>query len=248
MPEPQRPSPTDPQDAGLRTATVPGMARSGGRDWTLDNAETLHAQHPRSFFIPSAERRRELRSDDFVQLIFLVLGDKPGAPGGERMWLTNISRLDQGRYIGTLTNKPAAIQDLAIGEEIEFGPEHVISVQDLDAIPRHWVAFAARRLVQDETLVPRYVYQDPADLNRPPTRDGRRASGWGLLVGDETEDQLNDASQVVTPSLGWLAERYPAFGALVGSGAQGREFVWSDEDQRYVDLGPYTDPDSDPPT
>lgn len=219
------------------------MARRSGRDWTLDNAEVLHARHPKSFFIPSPERRRHLRSDDFVRLIFLVGGDKPEGPSGERMWLTNIRSQDGGRYIGTLTNQPVAIEDLAQGDEIEFGPENVIAVEDPDAIPDHLVAFAARRLIEDETLIPGYVYHDPADLNLRPSRSGRRASGWGLLVGDETDEQLSDSSQVLMPSLGWLAERYPSFGELVRSGVSGREFVWNAAEGRYVDVGPYRDPD-----
>jgi hypothetical protein len=59
------------------------MARGSGRDWWLDNAESLHRQHPRSFFIPTAERRHALRQDDMVRLIFRVHGGAPGGPAGE---------------------------------------------------------------------------------------------------------------------------------------------------------------------
>ena len=213
------------------------MARSSGSDWSLDNAEKLHEQHPRSFFIPSAQRRQDLRPDDMVRLVFLVHGDEPDTVSGERMWLCDLRRHDDGRYVGTLTNTPVAIQDLAAGDEVAFGPEHVIAVEDPGAIPDRLIAFAARRLVEDDALVPRYVYHDPADLERGETRDGRRASGWNLMVGDETDEELNDPASLLMPSLGWLAERYPAFGELVRTGQPGRQYEWVDD--RYLDVGEY---------
>jgi hypothetical protein len=213
------------------------MARSNGSDWSLDNAETLHRQHPRSFFIPSEERRHDLRRDDEVRLVFLVHREESDLPSGERMWLDDIRRQPDGRYVGTLKNSPVAIQDLAAGDEVAFGPEHVIAVEDPDAIPDMLIAFAARRLIEDDSLVPRYVYHDPADLERGETRDGRRASGWNLMVGDETDEELNDPNALLMPSLGWLTERYPAFGQLVRTGRPGRQYEWVDD--RYLDIGAY---------
>ncbi len=215
------------------------MARTDGRDWILDNAESLHEMNPRSFFIPSADRRHNLRPDDMVRLRFLVRGDRqPGSPPGERMWLADIARGPSGRYIGTLTNQPALIEDLAQGDEIEFGPEHVIAVLNPDAVPDNLTAYAARRLIQDDTLVPRSVFHDSGEAQRPAIQ-GMRSSGWFLLVGDETREQLADVDQFRVPSLGWLAERYPAFGDLVASGASGRRYEWDQASGRYVDIGAY---------
>jgi hypothetical protein len=213
------------------------MARDAGRDWALDDSGTLDDGSP------PEQRRRDLRHEDFVRLVFLNLNEEsgnppeePGGPIAERMWLTDITRLDTGRYVGVLTNRPTAIEDLAMGDEVEFGPEHVVAVYDADAIPANLTAFAARRLVEDATLVPGYVYHDPADLDLP-ERDGQKASGWSLLVGDETDEDVNDPANVLTPSLAWLAARYPSFGTLVRSGVEGREFIWNAEQERYVDLG-----------
>ena len=217
------------------------MARAGGRDWTLDNAEVLNREHPRSFFIPTAERRRSLRPDDWIRLVFLVHDREPGAPSGERMWLTDIRPAEGGRYVGVLTNSPTTIKDLARGDEIEFGPEHVIAVQDPDAVPLSMRAFASRRLIEDDTLVPRYVFHDPTEMDRPPNREGYRASGWCLLVGDETEDEVSDPANLLVPSFGWLMERYPAFGDLVRCSPGGREYAWDDDRAQYIDLGPYVD-------
>jgi hypothetical protein len=205
------------------------MARSSGRDWALDNAELLDER------LPPESRRRDLRREDFVRLVFRPLRDEPGGQTAERMWLTDITRQDTAGYVGVLTNRPAAIEDLAVGDEVEFGPEHVIAVYDAEAIPAHLTAFAARRLVEDDALVPGYVYHDPSDLDLP-ERDGQKASGWSLLVGDETDEDVNDPANVLTPNLAWLAARYPSFGTLVRSGVEGREFVWNAEQERYLDM------------
>ena len=49
-----------PEDA-LSAFAVP-------RDWWLEDAEAQHADHPRSFFIPSDARRRRLRAGELVRL------------------------------------------------------------------------------------------------------------------------------------------------------------------------------------
>jgi hypothetical protein len=219
------------------------MARSYGRDWRLDDAERLSREHPHSFFIPSLERRSSLRPDDWVRLVFLVEAADGAGLHAERMWLTDIRSTDGGRYVGVLTNSPDVIRDLAQGDEIEFGPEHVIATLEPDAIPDSLRAFANRRLIRDDDLVPRFIYHDPSQLDFEPHDDGSRPSGWVLMVGDETEDELHDRANIVAPSLGWLAERYPAFGVLVLSSPGGREYHWDDETSSYVDTGPYVDAD-----
>ncbi|GAA2370891.1 hypothetical protein [Dactylosporangium salmoneum] len=100
------------------------------------------------------------------------------------------------------------------------------------------IAFASRRLVEDESLTPGYVYHDPEDATLPATPDGRRASGWNLLVGDETDEQLADAGELLMPDLEWLVERYPAFGTIVSAGSEGRQFEWDPDAGRYTDVGP----------
>lgn len=215
------------------------MARNQGKDWRLDDAERLHQENPRSFFIPSADRRRGLRHDDVVRLVFLVTAE-PREASGERMWLTDIERHGD-RYVGVVTNEPVYIEDLSLGDEIEFGPEHVVAVVEPDGIPTDVRAFASRRLIEDDSLIPRFVYHDASELEWEPGEDGQRASGWSLLVGDETEEEVSDPSQVLTPSLGWLTERYPAFGALVRSGVSDRTFEWDDAADAYIDTGPYVE-------
>jgi len=104
------------------------------------------------------------------------------------------------------------------------------------------IAFASRRLVEDASLTPGYVYHDPEDATLPPGPEGRRASGWNLLVGDETDEQLADAGELLMPELEWLVERYPAFGKLVAENVEGRQFEWDPDTGRYTDVGASTFP------
>ena len=49
------------------------------------------------------------------------------------------------------------------------------------------------------------------------------------MVGDETDRSCNDPASLLMPSLGWLAERYPAFGELGATGQPGRQYEWVEQ-------------------
>jgi hypothetical protein len=199
--------------------------RSEGLDWYLGNAEDEHAANPRSFFIPALDERSSRKPGDLVKLLFYLRNPAPSGPRAERMWL-EVSARDEDGYVGLLTNRPTAIKDLSSGDEVAFRSEHVIAIQDPKWAPyENLRAFANRRLIEDDSLEPGYVVYDPSDLNLKPTSNGERASGWQLLVGQETDDELNDPKHVIAPNLAWLMERYPAFADLVFSGASSGRWV-----------------------
>jgi hypothetical protein len=147
------------------------------------------------------------------------------------MWV-KITAMQPTGYIGVLGNRPSAIQDLAAGDLIAFEPRHVISIESWDRYANQ-VAFVSRRLLENDELEPGFVAHEPADLGLKPRSDGARASGWQLLVGDETEAELADVDNVRAPDLGWLMERYPTFGKLVLSGAFASSWRLSADQTRY---------------
>jgi hypothetical protein len=135
------------------------------------------------------------------------------------MWVQTTDLVDDG-YVGVLTNQPQFIQDLSRGDSIQFSPRHVIAVlSDEPSAYEKLVAFVNRRLLEDDDLEPGFVVHEPAGSELNLRSDGRLPSGWQLLVGDETEAELEDPQNVRAPNLGWLLERCPVFGALVDSGA-----------------------------
>ena len=95
-------------------------------DFRLADAEERHAAHPQSFLIPDRAERDSLQTGDSVRLLFELLDPAPGLPNGERMWVEVTGR-DAGGYRGVLTNAPAAITTIGLGDDIRFGPENVIA-------------------------------------------------------------------------------------------------------------------------
>ena len=207
--------------------------RPEGLDWYLGNAEEEHAANPRSFFIPSRKERSSRNPGDLVRLLFFIRNPSQRGPRAERMWL-EVSARDGDGYVGLLTNQPIAIKDLSGGDEVAFRSEHIIAIQDPKWTPyEDLLAFANRRLVDDDSLEPGYVVHDRSDMNFEPTAYGERASGWQLLVGDETDTELEDADSGLVPNLAWLMERYPAFAELVFSGARDGEWELDRTTGRY---------------
>ena len=92
---------------------------------SLRSAEESHRENPRTFSIPRSDERRNLNIGDIVKMVF-----EPCQAGesAERMWVIVRKRTEKG-YIGELNNQPATIENLELGDEFEFGPEHVIATQ-----------------------------------------------------------------------------------------------------------------------
>lgn len=92
---------------------------------SLRSAEESHRENPRTFSIPRSDERRNLKEGDLVKMVFEPCQDDESA---ERMWVIVKKRTAKG-YLGVLDNVPATIENLAAGDEFEFGPEHVIATQ-----------------------------------------------------------------------------------------------------------------------
>ena len=78
-----------------------------------------------TFDIPSRDERTSLHFGDTVKLIF---------DEAERMWVDIIAKTSTG-YIGILANNPSEIKTIRWGDDVVFGPEHIIAIADKD-IPR----------------------------------------------------------------------------------------------------------------
>ena len=88
--------------------------------YTLSNAEDLSQENPLSFDIPTRVERGSLKEGDTTKLIF---------DGAERMWV-DIVEVTEAGYIGLLANIPTIIKTIEWGDEVEFGPEHIIDIAD----------------------------------------------------------------------------------------------------------------------
>ena len=89
----------------------------------LADVEVLARRFPRTFQIPSRHDRETLRIGQLAKLIF---GDR------ERMWVL-VDRVDdvpRRCYRGLLQNVSVCFDHLDYETPIEFGPEHVIDIED----------------------------------------------------------------------------------------------------------------------
>lgn len=118
---------------------APDMVENG---WRLESGEAYHQLNPETFEIPDESVRRALRIGDFAKLIFAVAVEDDEDPIYERMWVV-VREIAGSGYFGLLDNEPGIDEndELWLGTELPFGPEHVIDVQAGDAESR---AYAAR--------------------------------------------------------------------------------------------------------
>jgi hypothetical protein len=154
----------------------------GTEPWTLADGEKLNREHPRSFFIPSRERRDRLVIGEDVKLAFET-------PDGrsERMWVT-ITKAESPRFSGVLANVPTII-DLAIGVRVEFEARHIIAIEEdpevLGCRPDEQAA-ASRRVIERDQA-PNVVAWEPG------------ASCFYLFAGNETEAEVRDSGGGESP-------------------------------------------------
>lgn len=182
--------------------------------WVLLDAVEQHAANPRSFFIPDAAEREGLQPGDHAKLVFQLADHAGDGPGAERMWVQVTDRAPGG-YVGQLDNEPVVIPGLVAGARVEFEPRHVIQVPaDAPDPYEGQVAFASARLFDEDDPGVGVATFDPDDAGRP-VADGRTLSGWSLLAGDETEEQVADPEAIRLPSLPWLLERHPELQAVL---------------------------------
>ena len=163
------------------------------KSWTLGDGEALNREHPRSFFVPSRERRDRLRVGELVKLLFEQSDGR-----GERMWV-EITEVSLPHFVGELANEPSIV-DLRHEDRIEFEARHVIAIEEdperLGYSPGEPAA-ASRRLIERDQP-PDVVAWQPAE------------GCFYLFAGDESESEVRSAETFMRQDLGLLVDRFPA--------------------------------------
>jgi hypothetical protein len=143
------------------------------------------------------------------------------------MWV-QILGVSDGSYVGALTNTPKAITTINVGDRVDFGPEHVIGT--LEDWPLLEMKMFVSRRSHERDVRPAYVYrEDP---------DNERDSGWRAMVGDETDDEVNDAASVLLQDVGFLLDRWPELRVVFETDPRNGEWVWDPESAIYVQPDP----------
>jgi hypothetical protein len=120
-----------------------------------------------------------------------------GKPEAERMWVEVESIDQQGGFTGRLTNMPAAIPDLTLGDLIVFKDVHILNTQhdnDDNVVNKYMIrCYASMRILVDNQRVG-YLYREPPDNDHD--------SGWRIMAGDESQDYIDDPKNTMFVSLG----------------------------------------------
>lgn len=179
----------------------------------LGDGEAMNAEHPRSFFIPSAEERAGLSPGDVVKLLFLPDGGD-AEMGGERMWVEVTEVTDVG-WIGRLDNDPVVIEGIRAGDPVAFAAQHVISIWDDTPHPLEGTTvFVTERLFADDDPPVAWLEFDPDDAGKESSQD-RVRSGWMLFSDDEPEPLEADDVRVCDSI--WVLERWPEIATSVAA-------------------------------
>ncbi len=102
------------------------MASLDADGWELLSGVERHAEAPATFEIPDEAVRTRLVPGCDAKLIFALRGRDEVCV--ERMWVQIVGYTETG-YAGVLNNEPRTPDtSLALGDRIEFGPDHVIDV------------------------------------------------------------------------------------------------------------------------
>lgn len=96
-------------------------------DFQLVSAEARHRESPESFPIPSRAEREDVGPGSVVKLVFELTNPIGEDPGAERMWVA-VQTVDGPLMVGQLVNEPGAITTINYGDEVRFGPEHIIGI------------------------------------------------------------------------------------------------------------------------
>lgn len=106
------------------------LARYDTQGYFLENGEKLHIDNPETFWIPAFELRLSVQPGAIVKLIFNMLeNDKTDETSIERMWV-EVKSVDNGLYVGRLDNDPYGNVSVKCGDEVVFGPEHIIAIYE----------------------------------------------------------------------------------------------------------------------
>lgn len=194
-------------------------------DFKLGNGEDLNREAPRTFFIPPRAERETLQSGDLAKLLFEVVEPEEGMPTAERMWVQVLERHDDG-YVGTLGNQPTVITTIQAGGRVRFGAEHVIATFE-DAPMLALRVIVSRRSHETDTR-PSFVYRDSPMSSSD--------SGWCVLVGDETQEELDDPGNCLSQQMGFVVDRWPELRPVFESGVEGSEWQWDEATQHYLPI------------
>jgi hypothetical protein len=174
--------------------------------WRLRDTDPIALESPYTFYKPSREVIARVQVGEIVKLIFDFDSDDAEAPAAERMWVI-VERIDaNGDFSGRLDNEPYWISDLKAGDPIVFSARHIINTQqddDDNLVEKYIQRCFVTNCVLNESRLVGYLYREE------PEREND--SGWRIMAGDETDEYMDDSSNIAYVSLGAVLNKDDSF-------------------------------------
>lgn len=183
-------------------STDPTIPEHDGSAWSLEDGEAVHAAHPRSFFIPPAPHREDIRVGEAAKLSFVVGPDPTKADGhnAEQLWVEVVEHARDGSYVGKLDDDPRIVRGLKDGDMVDFEPRHVVglaySADELGYDPDAW-AIVDARIIETDTPPEALTFAEPVGVEEI---EGRC---WFVALDQASPDESSWAK------LGELTDRWP---------------------------------------
>ena len=194
-----------------------------GIGFSLEDVQAKHQKNPRHFLIPSQEEINQLKMGDQVRLIFVLDTVLENGCRAERMWV-ELTEIRDGKFKGRLTNQPAYITSIQLGDELDFAREHIASLM----VPQLNLDTQKGGLITKDCFLRREINWAIHDEPHHP-----QDSGWQFFTGYESQEDLDDPSKITIISLEDALEMEPLLETVLDK--NGEAYVYQAEQNAFVE-------------
>ena len=194
-----------------------------GIGYSLEDVQAKHQKNPRHFLIPSQEEINQLKLGDQVRLIFVLDTVLENGCRAERMWV-ELTEIRDGKFKGRLTNQPAYITSIQLGDELDFAREHIASLM----IPQLNLDTQKGAMITKDCFLRREINWAIHDEPHHP-----QDSGWQFFTGYESQEDLDDPSKITIISLEDALEMEPLLETVLDK--NGEAYVYQAEQNGFVE-------------
>ena len=194
-----------------------------GIGYSLEDVQAKHQKNPRHFLIPSQEEINQLKMGDQVRLIFVLDTVLENGCRAERMWV-ELTEIHDGKFKGRLTNQPAYITSIQLGDELDFAREHIASLM----VPPLNLDTQKGAMITKDCFLRREINWAVHDLPHHP-----QDSGWQFFTGYESHEDLDDPSKIAIISLEAALDIEPLLETVLDK--DGEAYVYQAEKNAFVE-------------
>ena len=194
-----------------------------GIGFSLEDVQAKHQKNPRHFLIPSQEEINQLKPGDQVRLIFVLDTVLENGCRAERMWV-ELTEIRDGKFKGRLTNQPAYITSIQLGDELDFAREHIASLM----VPQLNLDTQKGAIITKDCFLRCEINWAVHDVPHNP-----QDSGWQFFTGYESQEDLDDPSKITIISLEAALDIEPLLETVLDK--DGEAYVYQAEKNAFVE-------------